>query len=264
MWKTIAVCISTLVIPQIAVASEAQPQSVDEIKECIERSGPKRSSVQEATLRTVDESGGTKESEARLYWRKFDDGLSRALIRFDAPPDLRGSALLLIEKEGEDTDVYMYLPEFRKVRRVTTGMMSGSMFGTDFTYEEFERLYGLAEDLSSKRLADASIGDSAVYVVESKPENEADSEYDRIVQYVEQKRCIPLKSEFFSGGDDPHKVMSVDEPSMRQINGAWVPSQVTMQDLKQGSHTTLVVKKVEVDVDVPERTFSQRSLSKGH
>ena len=92
----------------------SETMSVDDIKECIERSGPKRSSVQEATLRTVDESGGTKESEARLYWRKFDDGLSRALIRFDAPPDLRGSALLLIEKEGEDTDVYMYLPEFRQ------------------------------------------------------------------------------------------------------------------------------------------------------
>jgi hypothetical protein len=37
-----------------------------------------------------------------------------------------------------------------------------------------------------------------------------------------------------------------------------------MMDMKQGSQTTLIVQKVEVDTDVPERTFSQRSLSKGH
>ena len=159
--------------------------------------------------------------------------------------------------------MFMYLPEFGSVRRVTTGMMSGSMFGTDITYEEFERLYGVAEDSTVKRLPDASLEGKAVYVVESTPDDE-DSAYERVVQYIEQERCVPLKSEFFEKEGEPRKVMTVDPDKLRQLKGAWVADEIKMSDMREGSHTTLIIKKIDVDIDIPQRVFSQRSLSKGH
>lgn len=264
MLKRTAIGVLALLLPQVGVAVESEKMSVDDIMECVKRSGPEKSSIQSATLRSVDEKGVVNESEATLYWRKFDDGLSRALIRFSAPPDLRGSALLMLEEANGESDMYMYLPEFRKVRRVTTGMMSGSMFGTDFTYEEFEHLYDLAEKLENRRLEDGRVGDEPVYVVESTPQSEEDSAYSRIVQYVEQARCIPLKSEFFEGSGGPRKVLSVDPSMLRQVSGAWLPHQIVMRDLRDGTQTILVMRNIEVDVDIPERTFSQRSLSRGY
>ena len=38
----------------------------------------------------------------------------------------------------------MYLPELRSVRRVTGNTLSGTLLGTDFTYEDFLHIYGLA------------------------------------------------------------------------------------------------------------------------
>ncbi len=264
MFKTMKIGALALLIPQVCLGADTSAMSVDDIKECVERSGPAKSSIQQITLRTVDAKGGTRESEAKIHWQKQEDGLSRALIRFSAPPDLRGSALLIIEKAEGETEMYMYLPEFRSVRRISTGMMSGSMFGTDFTYEEFERLYGLAGNLKSRRLADDRIGDRPVFVLESVPGEGEGSNYERIVQYVEQERCVGLKSEFFEGSGEPRKILTTDPASLRQVGGAWVADQILMRDLREGTQTTLEVQKIEVDVEIPTRTFSQRSLSKGH
>jgi hypothetical protein len=252
-----------LVMPAVASAADVASMSVADIRACAERSAPQHSSIQSGVLRTVD-GDSVKQSEAKLYWKKFDDGLSRALIRFSQPLDLRGSALLVIEKPDQaDSDVFMYLPEFRKVRRITTGMMSGSMFGTDFSYEEFQRLYGIAKEMESKRLADAEIEGHATFVVEYSTQEGADSAYTRIVQYIEQERCVPLRSEFFATAAEPVKVMSIDPAKLTKVGGAWMPDQVVMKDLKEGSHTTLVLQESQVDVEIPERTFSQRALSKG-
>lgn len=262
MPKQIALCLLTLLLPHVAFADTAT-MSVEEIRTCIEKSGPKKSSVQTATLRTLDEEGGGTESEAKLYWKRFEDDLSRAMIRFTDPPDLRDSALLVLERKGGDNEIFMYLPELRTVRRVTTGMMSGSMFGTDFTYEEFERLYRIADDLESRRVEDGTVADKAVFVIEGKPKTEEDSAYQRIVQYVEQERCVPIQTEFFGSGAEPQKVLSVDPGALRAYEGAWLPNQIVMKDLEKGTRTTLDVTKIEVDVDIPDRIFSQKGLSRG-
>ena len=252
--------LGTNTAPEVALAE----MTVSDIEACVERSAPDRSSMQKATLRAVDSEGGITESHATIYWKKTDAGLSRAMVRFSAPPDLRGSALLLLEKEDEGIEMFIYLPEFGNVRRVTMGMMSGSMFGTDFTYEEFERLYGLSGDLVSRRLDDGVVENKPVFVLEGVPRQGDDSAYERIVQYVEQERCIPLKSEFFEGRGEATKVLSVDPAQVRRVKSAWVPSRVQMRNLKENTHTDLVFVKVAIDVDIPDRIFSQRSLSKGH
>ncbi len=252
-----------LAAPRAGAEKDPASMTVDDIQACVEAAAPQRSTVQNGVLRTVEEDT-VKESEAKLYWKKQDDGLSRALIRFSAPPDLRGSAVLLIETEGDgDGEVFMYLPEFRSVRRVTSGMMSGSMFGTDFSFEEFERLYGLAEEMETERDADAEVEGRAVFVLRGTPRQEEDSAYERIVQFIEQERCLPLRTEFYGAEPEPAKVLSTDPAKLEKIGSAWFPREVVMRDLEKGSHTTLVIEKTEVDVDIPDRTFSQRSLSRG-
>ena len=263
MKSEIVTLLIVLATPGAVSAADLDAMSVDDIKACVEKNGPQRSSIQSAVMRTVD--GDTvRESEVKFYWRKFDDGLSRVVLRFFAPPDLRGSALLVIEKADDaDSDVFMYIPEFRNVRRITTGMMSGSMFGTDFSYEEFKRLYGLAQELESKRVADAEIDGRPSFAIESTPQKDGDSAYTRIVQYIEQERCVPLRTEFFATTAEPVKVLSMDPTKLRQIGNSWLPDQVEMKDIEEGSHTTLIMEKTEVDVDIPDRMFSQRSLSRG-
>ena len=57
--------------------------------------------------------------------------------------------VLLLEKKDRMPDQFMYLPELRKVRRVTKRSVAGSMFGTDFSYEDFERFQARMDKLST-------------------------------------------------------------------------------------------------------------------
>jgi hypothetical protein len=237
--------------------------TAEDIGECVERSLPAKSSVQHVTLRTTNSKGSSRESEAMVYWAKREDGRSRALIRFSAPSDLRGSALLLLERSEGRADMFMYLPEFNNVRRISARTMSGDLFGTVFNYEEFERLYGVAGETKNRRLPDAQIGDRPVFVIESLPvKGEGSGSYERIVEYIEQERCTALKMEFFEGSGDPNKVLTIDPASLHQLEGAWMADRILMRDLRKGSKTTLDATKVEVNVEIPARTFSQGALNK--
>ena len=112
-----------------------------------------------------DGTGQEQTIEAELFWKRGDDGRSRVLVRVAAPPDLRGSAFLYVERDGGKSDLFSYLPELGKVRRITGRTVSGSLFGTDFSYEDIARLQSLGEQVKVEKLADAEVAGRATWVL---------------------------------------------------------------------------------------------------
>ena len=80
-------------IPARAVNVDTE-KDVDEITDCVKANQPRLSAEQTVTMRTLDRMGAARVSNATIYWQKFGEN-SKALIRFSAPEDLRGSALLM-------------------------------------------------------------------------------------------------------------------------------------------------------------------------
>jgi outer membrane lipoprotein-sorting protein len=238
--------------------------SAQEIVRCVDSNLPRESSVQTVAFRARDRMGAITEARATIYWRKFEDGLSRVLIRFFAPPDLRGASVLLLERGKDDRDIFMYLPALEKVKRITSHMVTGSMFGTDFSYEDFERFVDYAAKASVVRLDDAEIGGEKVFVLESRPAAEEASGYQRIVEYVDPKTCVRLKSELFEAGDRLRKVASSERSAIRREKELWYVPSLLLRDLRDETETELVIEKVEIGVEVPKKLFSQTELARGH
>jgi hypothetical protein len=139
-------------------------------------------------------------------------------------------------------------------------MASGSMFGTDFSYEEFQRLQGLARDVRHARLPDGEVDGRAVWLVESQPA--AESGAGRVVTHVDQKTCVPLRVEFEEAGR-PRKVLSTDLASLEQRGSAWIARRFTMRDLREETETLLEVEGLELDKPIPESRFTTRTLETG-
>jgi hypothetical protein len=247
-------------LPAAAVNIEVG-EDLEEITDCVKANRPRLSAEQSVTLRTLDRTGSARVSNATIYWQQFDEN-SKALIRFTAPADLRGSALLLIQK-GERADMFMYLPELRRVRRVTKRSVSGSMFGTDFSYEDFERFQGFAGDGEARRLPDEEIEGRKVFVVEGKPSRGEESAYDRIVSFVDQERCIPLHTELYEKGERLRKVMVMPSGKITREAESWVPRLVLVKDLVNQTQTELLVDEIELDKKLPRKLFSASHLEAG-
>lgn len=235
----------------------------EEIAECVRGNLPHRSSVQTIWFRSTDRVGSTTASQSVIHWQRFDDGLSRVMLRFHRPLDLKGAGILLLEKKDRRPDTLLYLPALQKVRRVTTGFVSTSMFGTDFSYEDFERLMGMSRDTTVERLDDASVSGRPVYVLAGTPDDVSGSAYERVVSYVDQERCVPLRVESFEPGGGLRKVLEVDPSTVEHHGAFWVPRTQTLRDLRDGTATELELEEIELDVKIHRKMFSERELQVG-
>jgi len=242
-------------------AARAEDPAVEEVLSCIQRNLPKHTSVQRLRFQSKDRSGGGRTIESKVSWRRFDDSLSRVLVRVHAPHDLRGSGLLLLEKETR-ADMFVYLPDLEKVRRVTSRMLGGSMFGSDFTYEDFSQLQGMAVEGRSERMPDTDIDGVPVRVVSHFPTPDSGSSYERVTSYVDASTCVPLRSEMFEAGDRMRKVLTTDRSEIFEKDGVRIPRKLRMEDLRDQSFTLLEVTEIEVNVELRDRIFTVPSLER--
>ena len=242
-------------------AIAAPDRTAKEIQDCLRANAPTHTSVQTITLRSVDRMGAQTDSSAEIFWRSYDEG-NRVLMRIHEPLTRRGSALLLIQK-GDRSDMFMYLPELRRTKRISQHSMSGSMFGTDLSYEDFERLQGLGEDADPKKLPDEEIEGRTAHVIEITPARGGESEYERVVAYVEAERCVPLRIDLYEAGDRLRKVMSFPLEEIKPTKNGFLPHLIRVEDRIDGTHTDLIIEKIKFDAKIPNSYFSSGKLEFG-
>jgi hypothetical protein len=248
-----------------AAAGDGFSQIEDpEARACLQRLLPDTSLSESILLRVFDDTGSISESAADLLWKRFDDGHSRALIRFTNPPRRSGIAQLVMEREdlSAEPDMYIYLPELRTTRRIVGKTLGGSMFDTDFSYEDFVQMQGIARNRSTQRLADADLDDRRAYGIETTPGNR-DSEYSRVVTFVDQQWCVPLVTRFYGRDGSLHKELIVVQEEVRETESRWVPYRSTMYDRKRGGRTDLVVREIILDLELNDTIFTAAELRKG-
>jgi hypothetical protein len=252
-----------LAVTVVAVAAAAADlETAEQIEACHRQSFPDDSSVQTISMNAKDRIGAVTTSKATIRWKRFDDGLSRVMMRFFKPPDLRGAGLLMIENESRN-DMFIYLPELGRVKRITSRMTSASMFGTDFSYEEFERLQGIARSAPSTRQEDADVDGRSAYVLDVRPTSDSDSAYERIVTFIDKQTCILLRSEFYERGDGARKILTAETSTLSQEGDVWLAREYLMRDLRDETETKMIVEEVAVGVEIRQKVFSQRELVSG-
>ncbi len=256
------IALLTVAPPLSGVAwAETDPNSAEAVTECMARNIPQKTSLQTVEFRAKDRVGGERITRAKIYGKRFDDGLRRILMRFFKPNDINGAAFLMIEKD-ERNDMFLYSPELRRTRRVTSHNASGSLFGTDFSYEDFERLQGLDKRGRVERLADGSVAERPVHVVEIYPAELEVSSYEVVRFHVDQQTCVTIKTESFEKGHKLRKVLTATPESLAESGGIWIAREILMKDLKDETETRLIIEEVEIDLDISDKRFRLAELER--
>jgi Outer membrane lipoprotein-sorting protein len=237
--------------------------SAEDIQTCVRHNFPDQSMIQTVKMVSVDRLGVERVLEAEMFWQKdADTQRSKVLMTFDNPPELRGASVLVIEKTPQN-DMFMFLPELKKTRRITSQMVQGNMMGTDFSYEDFQRLQGMLTSLESKRLPDETILERKAFVTESQP-SDPTSEYTNVKSWIDQETCVPLQVELYTkqSKTEPAKRMTMDPKAFSQENGAVFPRDIAMQDLRTETSTRIVVEKLQMNVPIDRKRFSAGELER--
>ena len=241
---------------------------------CCERNLPEYSMRQHVQLTVADAKGTISNLGAKLYWKRFEDGRARARVDITDPARQAGTIVLLTERETEDGDeprepeVVVSKPGERRDRLLTVSALSGEMFGTDFSYEDFAHSYGTDPDVNVVRLADEAWEGHKVVVVQSTPKDpeaafDRDSLYTRIVTRFDAEQCVPLVTEFFEEGDELRKKLVATPEEIRSSESRSIPYRLVMHDLAEETRTILAIDKIEFDPDIKDRFFARSSLKRG-
>jgi hypothetical protein len=262
--KTITFLVGTLVAVSIlATVASGATAGLREIRECVEANMPRLSTVQKLAL-DVEESGETVlESRLTLYWRRIDDGERRIVLRFREPEELARSSLLIHKRPRRRATVYIYLPDQGKPRAISgRGELEGFLGRANLGIDEMELLLQPLSDKDVRLLdAAADLSGRPVWAVEER-KSDADVRYVRIVTFIDQEYCIPLRAELYDRDGLMAKVMEIDAASVTRVAQSWVPTRLVFHDRVRETDTILRVEDVEVDAPLAPSLLTVESLPK--
>lgn len=195
----------------------------------------------------IKSDGSQKERRVVIYQK----GSDKRLVVFTEPADVKGVGFLSIT----DNQMYLYLPAFRKIRRIASHIKNENFMGTDFSYEDMSET-----KFSDEYSARLEKEETNQYLLELTPLPEADVSYAKLNMWVDKNTFIPVKTEYFSKQGKLIKRFVAEE--IKNVDGYWFAMKAKMETLKSGHQTVLEVLEIQHDAGISDKFFNKRNLKK--
>ena len=196
-----------------------------------------------------DKKGNTMQSEIQSYTK---DRGKKQIIWFLNPPDNRGVSLYKIEsKKGNDL-MKMWLPAFKKIRKISSSKKSESFMGSDLTFE----------DLYNRELDDFSYSidfsdDSTQYVLTSYPNEDIKSNYSKHVSWIDIEDLLIVKEESYNKSGSLFKLK---EFKYVEIDGFNLVKEISVFDIKKDHKTMLKFEDIILNLGIEDNFFHEKNL----
>ena len=193
-------------------------------------------------------------------WKRFSDGLPRLRVELEAPDDVRGSRLLVVDQAEGPPLRFVYLPELRRVRRLSRRDMETRLLGTALTLEDLEVARERLQDAQLQRMGETTVQGRRVSIIEVLDWAGEPSRFRRARVFLDPERCLPLRVEFFDETPDPRMVLVLDSDSVSREQGVYVGHRATLRDLLDGTETTILLESFDSGVTFPDELFAPERL----
>ena len=265
-WRSILVVLVGVALLLAHSAGAADPvqlgahATLADIEACVSRNLPEAAGRIEFSVEAVDRSGAVTTSRAEVRWRKDDDELARVILQVSEPAKTAGTALLIIDRESDQPEFFLRLPEIEKVKQVRSRRLRGPVLGTDFSFEDLKRLRDPLDRPDLELIGIAEVDGHATWLLEAIPAENDDSEYTRVLTYVDQNDCVPIQIDLFEKDDELRKRLRAPKQDVRLVGTSHLPHVFVMEDMRRETRTIVRVEQFEARPDLPLEQFTRRGL----
>jgi len=176
-------------------------------------------------------------------------GLRMKLVRFTAPGDVRGMTVLTTE-QGH---MYVYLPSYKRVRRVASHVRNQGFMGTDLSPEDMGTA-SLSEGWNPTLKSETE----AEWILTLTPKKGTETSFSKIQATVLKK---------YGGVSELVYYNSQGKAIKRQNRKEWktfgpitMPTFFIVQDLQTGSKTQMRFVDCKVNTGVSAKAFTKRAI----
>tara|TARA_A100001037_G_C15105719_1_gene616325 strand:- start:537 stop:1298 length:762 start_codon:yes stop_codon:yes gene_type:complete len=188
---------------------------------------------------------------------KSIDGSKKQLIWFLEPKDDKGVAFLKIEHDDKDDEMRMWLPAFKKVRRISSKKKGDAFMGSDLSYEDLSSRN--LDENNFKRLDDEIFLGKDCYVLEITPIKKVKSSYSKHISWIDKTALIGLKEEAY---DKRGRLKKVKEYTFQSIKEYHVIKRVFVKDIQKNHSTEVTFSDILVDSGIDKKLFQEKNLKR--
>jgi outer membrane lipoprotein-sorting protein len=237
----------------LAVSPRAADNARHIVDEAQKRTDAK-SQRYEGLLQVFDAKG--KVSDKRWTFERLGShGNSKAVLRFVAPPEVKGVALLVVNHPERASDQWMWTPAIERDRRIALQDRSTRFFGTDFSFEDLEERDVNQYDYAL--MGDDTADGAACWKIESTPKQSKSSQYTKSIVWIRKETYAFARLENYV---KEQVVRRLNYSDIRSVQGIWTAHQMEMADLRRGSRTRLTLDKLAYNVPVKEEDFTLQAI----
>src|SRR5579863_4704337 len=149
-----------------------------------------KSQQYEGTLEVIGSSN--KISLKRWTFERIGSyGSSKAILRFTAPPEIKGVAVLIVNHPDRASDQWIWTPALERERRIASQDQSTRFFGTDFSFEDLEERD--VDQFDYKLEGETAFDGQSCWKIESKPKEEKPSQYTSSLMLIRKDNYVLIQ-----------------------------------------------------------------------
>lgn len=259
-----AMAVSMSVLPEIVVAADVTANEI--VRHC-EYKNPGEDQLSRLSISLIDKDGNERKNIYERLWKNYHgkDGVLDKMVLFtEFPPDAKGTGFMrwgYTAASGKLADQWLYLPQLRKIRRVSVRDLGDSFLGSDLTYGDIEERPADADEHVLLRVDE--LKGERFQVVESTPKEARPLYSKKISWYGEVSDwdgCYRAKTEYY----DPQGILLKTQSLVwQQVGGAWAWDKVEVVNHQTKHKSLFEVTDVKVGVGLEDRQFTERELKRG-
>lgn len=213
-----------------------------------------RSEHYEGSLEVID----AKNKVTRKNWqydRIGSHGNSKVVLRFTAPAEVKGVALLVVNHPERASDQWMWTPALERDRRVAFQDRSTRFFGTDFSFEDLEE-----RDISQYEYSLAGeepVDGAPCWKLESRPRQSKSSQYTSSQIWIRKGDYVVLRIDNYR---KDKLVRSLHYSEIENIQDILTPRRIEVTDFARKSRTRLETERLKYNLPMKDEDFTLQGL----
>ena len=248
--RVVPFVVPTLIGARAVVAADNARQIIEESQKRTDA----KSQRYEGLLQVFDAKG--KIADKRWTFERLGShGQSKVVLRFTAPAEVKGVAMLIVNHPDRASDQWMWTPAIERDRRIALQDRSTRFFGTDFSFEDLEE-----RDVNQYDYAlagDDAVDGAACWKIQSTPKESKASQYTKSLVWIRKDNYAFARIENYVKDQVVRRMSYMD---IQNVQGIWTAKQLEMADLRRGSRTRLTLEKLEYNVPLKDEDFTLQAI----
>jgi hypothetical protein len=212
------------------------------------------------TLTITEKNGGKRSRTISMSTKSYQDGVEKRYLKFLDPPDVRGTAMLIVDNKNSADEMWIYLPALKKTRRIVSTEKDKSFMNSEFSNADMAS--PPVSDYVHKHTPES--GKNNQFIIESIPADEDKADeygYSRKVSYIGKENYQVMKMELYNFDNKLFKI--IDIKTIHKLpEGRYTISNMIVSNLSTNRKSEIKMSNIVEGAKVDDSIFSLQNLER--